>query len=148
MSAEPTVKHSFLISAGTIVRGILAITLLTCLCWSQDAPKPKHPKLYAFAGSLAFAFAADRYDVHETVRGLRAGVAIEGNTWLIGSHPSAAALYRRDALEIGFSATPALLTWFRRKHLAHYSLCSGPVGIGIGHIQGGNQWKRLLQEKQ
>lgn len=41
--------------------------------------------LFCFSGAVAFAFGCDIYDVIMTEKGLKAGVAVEGNAFLVGS---------------------------------------------------------------
>ena len=102
--------------------------------------------LIALGGALAFAIVADHYDISETEKGIKAGVAVEGNTWLIGTDkPTAGQLYKRDLLVIGLSATPSVLAHIFRAPALFYGGLSMPVVLGVKHISGGNQWKRLLQ---
>jgi hypothetical protein len=103
-----------------------------------------HKKLLALAGAVAFEVAANHYDVSETEKGLKAGVAIEGNTWLVGRRPSAGPLYARDLLTDGILITPSVVGYIFRKMEFFYSGLSGPVVMGCKHISGGNKWKALL----
>jgi hypothetical protein len=108
------------------------------------APSRGPKKLWALAGVVGFAVATDIYDVTETEKGLKAGVAVEGNTWLVGSKPKAGALYGRDLLVIGFTASPSVLAYVFRKPEFFFAGLGGPIVIGCKHIHGGNQWKALL----
>lgn len=63
----------------------------------------------ALLAAVAFAIGCDIYDVVLTEKGIKAGVAVEGNTFLVGSKPSALALYLRDSLAIGAATVPAVL---------------------------------------
>ena len=117
------------------------------LSYEKPPVKPRgKKKLLALAGVVAFAVAADVYDVRETEKGLKAGVAQEDYTWLVGSHPSARALYARDSLVLGITTTPSVLSYIFHRNELYYGFLSAPVVYGIKHIQGGNQWKNLLQE--
>jgi len=121
---------------------------------AETAPKPQpdysehfdNKSLLALGGATVFAILADRYDVKWTERGLKAGVAIEGNTWLVGTHPSAGALYKRDALVIGLVCTPSLVGYLTKNKYLTYVMLALPVAVGIGHIQGGNSWRNLLHQ--
>lgn len=104
-------------------------------------------KLLALAGVVGFAIAADIYDVRETEKGLKAGVAVEGNTWLVGSKPKAGPLYRRDLLVIGLTTMPSVIAYAAHHMEFFYAGLVGPVIIGAKHINGGNQWKDLLSGK-
>lgn len=107
----------------------------------------RHPRLlWAFTGVVAFAVAADVYDVTETEKGLKSGIALEGNTWLLPSDkPTTGQLYRRDLLVVGLSASPSVVAWIFRRPEFFYAGFAGPVALGIHHIGGGNAWKRLLE---
>jgi hypothetical protein len=107
-------------------------------------PVPHHRDLFALAGAVAFDLGANVYDVRETERGLKAGVAVEGNTWLVGTHPSARALYGRDLLVLGLASTPSIIFHLLHKRPLFYGGLAGPIVYGVEHIQGGNSWKRLL----
>lgn len=98
------------------------------------------------AVSIAFCVACDIYDVTMTQKGLKAGVAIEGNTWLVGEKPSAKALYLRDSLLMLFCITPSLLLSFVNPPAAFGTL-SGPIAYGVKHILGGRAWVKLLRKK-
>jgi len=111
---------------------------------TKESRGPK--KLLLLGGVLAFAIAADCYDVSETEKGIKAGVAVEGNTWLIGTDkPTAGQLYKRDLLVIGLTAAPPTFAYIFRGPTWFYAGLSGPVVMGFKHISGGNQWKRLLE---
>jgi hypothetical protein len=146
------------------------ILVLASTCWSSafaaevpEAPQPQPVtstpfragktfskpsrgprKLLVLAAAVGFDIAADHYDIAQTERGLRAGVAVEGNTWLASSHPTAGQLYRRDLLVIGLTATPSTLAYIFRSKAFFYGGLGTPIIIGIKHIQGGRQWGKLL----
>src|SRR3984885_5225133 len=68
---------------------------------------------------------------------------VEGNPWLIGTHPSYRALEARNVLQMGLAATPGLLSWaWRRKPLA-WAFLVGPVVDGVKHLQGARAWVAL-----
>jgi hypothetical protein len=94
--------------------------------------------------ALAGAVAGDLYDVAMTEKGIKAGVAVEGNDWLVGQKPSALALYLRDSLVLAFCVAPTALlaTVFHNLPLAYGALIS-PVIYGYVHLQGGLAWKKL-----
>jgi len=116
---------------------------------SQTAPKsPKRgkKKLLFLAAAVAFELLAAHYDISETEKGLKAGVAVEGNTFLVGQHPSAAALWGRDALMLGITATPSTLAYIFRNQPFYYGGLAALIVLGAKHIQGGDEWKSLLQK--
>jgi hypothetical protein len=118
----------------------LALTLLLAgTLFAKDAPRGKK-KLLAFAAVLTFTIVAASYDAHETLKGLKLGVGVEGNTWLVGSHPSARALYGRDVLQIGLITTPSALAYVFRKWPFYYAGLAGPAAFGAKSIQGGRSW--------
>ena len=98
--------------------------------------------------SVAFCEACGVYDVVMTEKGLKAGVAVEGNDWLVGQKPSAVALYLRDNLTLALCVLPSLLAglWAHNLPVA-YGLAFMPIPYGIHHIQGGRAWAKLLNGK-
>jgi hypothetical protein len=111
--------------------------------------EPRGPrKLLALAGAVAFEATANHYDISETERGLKAGVAVEDYTWLVGSRPGAGQLYTRDLLTVGIVLTPIVAAYMSRKMEFFYAGLSGPVVLGCKHISGGNRWKALLAGHQ
>jgi hypothetical protein len=111
----------------------------------SNSPEPRGRKnLLALAGAVAFEVVANHYDVSETEKGLKAGVAVEGNTWLVGSKPTAGQLYARDLLTVGILVTPSVVAYIFRRTELFYGGLAGPVVMGCKHISGGNQWKALL----
>jgi hypothetical protein len=111
----------------------------------ETMSKPRHAKrLLLLAGSVIFGAAADQYDIRETEIGLRHGVAIEGNSWLVGTHPTYGALMKRDTLLLGLTATPSALGWFFRKKILFYSQLGDPAINGVEHIRAGDAWRKLL----
>ena len=95
--------------------------------------------------SYAFMIAADIYDVIMTTEGIKAGVAVEGNTWLIGDKPTALQLYARDSLVMVFCLAPSVVAHFLGNDPIAYGGLVSPVIFGIKHIQGGLAWKKLLK---
>ena len=93
--------------------------------------------------------AGDVYDVTMTERGIKAGIAVEDNDWLVGSKPSAVALYLRDGLVFAMCVIPAVVF----ATVAHnvplgYGALVAPVVFGVKHILGGLQWRKLLAAKK
>jgi hypothetical protein len=129
------------------LKTILVLLLTTTSLWAQDQPRGKK-KFLLVAGASVFEIAANHYDTVETEKGLRAAVAVEGNTWLVGSHPSAGALYRRDALQLGITVSPSILFYKLRQWSLFYGSASAPAGLGLGHISGGRRWAKLLKANQ
>lgn len=101
--------------------------------------------LYLLA-SLTFAFASEAYDTYMTEKGLKAGVAIEGNSWLVGQKPSALALTLRDATIILLTGVPSAIALYYGS-VFYYSGLVVPVVRGVQHIIGGREWAALLRKK-
>lgn len=96
-----------------------------------------------FGISTAFCEACGLYDEIMTSRGLAKHLAVEGNTFLVGSNPTISALIGRDALLLSFAIAPALVAHFVHNVGIEYGALSGPIGYGIKHIIGGIEWKKL-----
>jgi hypothetical protein len=97
------------------------------------------------AVAVAFAFICDIYDVTETEKGLKAGVAVEGNTFLIGTDkPTAVKLYLRDGVVIVAASVPAAVCLGLHAPSFFYAALAGPVVAGAKHILGGRAWVKLL----
>jgi hypothetical protein len=116
----------------------------------EIAPSPYHnprghKKLLALAGVVGFEVAANHYDVSETEKGLKAGVATEESAWLVGSKPSAVRLYARDMLVLGITASPSVIAYAWRRTEYFYGGFGAPVILAVKHIYGGNAWRRLLK---
>ncbi len=101
-------------------------------------------KILALAVGLAWAIGCDIYDVTLTEKGIKAGVAVEGNDWLVGAKPSAVALYLRDSLETGLATTPCILALIFNSSPFFWAGIVAPVLVGVKHIMGGRQWATLL----
>jgi hypothetical protein len=138
----------------------LAVILLATTCWAQQsAPFDTNwnltknevlrgkKKLLWLVGSSILEQAANHYDTVETLRGIRAGVAVEGNTWLVGTHPSVRALYLRDAMTLGIIVSPSLVAYKFRKMPFFYAGCVGPLVMGIKHVNAGKKWQSLINGK-
>ena len=101
-------------------------------------------KLFAFLFAIAFYVGCDLYDVILTEKGIKAGVAVEGNTFLVGQKPSAVALYLRDALLAGLATTPCAIALAVGNTPLFWGFLAAPVVVGVKHILGGKQWRFLL----
>jgi hypothetical protein len=94
--------------------------------------------------ALAVAVAGEVYDVTLSTRGIKAGVAVEGNDWLVGINPSARALYLRDSiLGVVFAIVPAVCVALAGTAAA-YPILAGPVLFGLKHYSGGRKWAKML----
>jgi len=102
--------------------------------------------LIALLIAFLAAVAAEIFDVTMTEKGLKAGVALERNTWLVGSKPSAKALYLRDLLIIvPFLALGLVAVHF--KHPIVYGFIAPLAVRAVQHIKGGLEWKKLLSKE-
>jgi len=97
------------------------------------------------AAVCAAVVASDVYDVSMTQKGLKAGVAVEGFTWLVGSKPSALALYLRDTLCEALSIAPTVFCHLAGADPAAYGLLIAPGVYAVKHVLGGLAWKKLLK---
>jgi hypothetical protein len=87
------------------------------------------------ATALAYVVAAG-YDAAMTEKGLTAGLALEGNTFLVGKNPSGTRLALRDALYLGL---------FMLAGLANPGLYYGPTLVMVfKHVRGGLRWRYFL----
>ena len=102
-------------------------------------------ELFALAGALAFAVAADVYDTTMSVKGIKAGVAVEKNwIWLYGTDKPSALRYYAVNIPIVFLAAGISVAGL----LSHnpglfYGGLAAPVAAGAKHIQGGLEWRKL-----
>lgn len=96
-----------------------------------------------FCIALAAVVLSNIYDVVLTERGIKAGVAVEGFTWLVGQKPTAVALYLRDSIfNALFAALP--LVFYKVNPAVAYGSITGLVVITIKHVLGGRAWANLL----
>ncbi len=101
-------------------------------------------KVIVLAAGLAWAIGCDVYDITLTEKGIKAGVAVEGNTWLVGTKPGAVALYLRDSLETGIATAPCILACIFNNAPLFWGFLIAPLLSGVKHILGGKQWATLL----
>lgn len=101
---------------------------------------------FVFAGALVAEQAAAYYDIHETEIGLRHGVAIEGNTFLLNTNkPTFGQLERREwTFYVPIVFAPSLLGRLFNCREWFYLGLSAPAAFTLKHIQGGDQWRTLL----
>ncbi len=119
---------------------------------SAAQPKPflfrhRNRILPVLIGGLIFAEACGYYDAHETVIGLRHGVAVEGNTFLVGAHPSFGPLVARDQINVFAALFFPSLGWIKRWPMLLGATSDAPYVEGMVHIKGGNSWRRLLNHR-
>ena len=99
-----------------------------------------------YAAALAAALAGNAYDIYMTEKGIKAGVGVEGNDWIVGDKPSALALYLRDGLvNLPFIALPLVSHVLGNDPLA-YGTLAGLAVIAIKHVMGGRAWVKLLKK--
>ncbi len=99
---------------------------------------------YILTAILAALAGTTVYDVLMTEKGLKAGVAVEGNTWLVGSKPTAITLYLRDSLTAVLATAPSIVTYAMGSTAGAYGLLIMPVVYAVKHVLGGRQWAKLL----
>lgn len=144
----PDVSRSLLAAPDVIVHKGEAVTL------EEPAAQPK-PFLYrhrnrilpVLIGGLVFAEACGYYDAHETVIGLRHGVAVEGNTFLIGAHPSFGPQVARDQINVFAALFLPSLGWIKRWPMLLGATSDAPYIEGMIHIKAGNSWRKLLSQQ-
>jgi hypothetical protein len=94
-------------------------------------------KLLVLAGAVAFEAVANRYDVSETEKGIKAEVALEDYTWLVGSKPTSGQLYVRDLLTVGILVTPSIVAYaFRMMEPFYMAACLYRWSWGASIFQG------------
>lgn len=100
--------------------------------------------LYLF-GALIFATLADVYDTTISVKGIKAGVAVEANwIWLYGTDkPTALRYYAVNIPIIFLSAGFSFTGYFTHNPALYFGGLAGPLVAGAKHIQGGLEWKAL-----
>lgn len=87
--------------------------------------------------SAAAYWAGATYDTIMTETGLEKGIAVERNTFLVGSHPSWRALFKRDML----MSIPMVVAGI----LVHPALYIAPAFAGgLIHLRGGLKWRTLM----
>lgn len=99
--------------------------------------------LIAFLIALLLLAASTVYDVTATEKGLKAGVAIEGNTFLVGQHPTAVRLYLRDSLMGMLSFIPADIAYAEHSPYFWGALIP-PMVYAFLHVRGGQAWGKLM----
>jgi hypothetical protein len=98
-----------------------------------------------FSVVLALYVASDIFDVTLTVKGIKAGVAVEGNLFLLSTNrPTARALYLRDTAELGMSLIPAVIFFLVHNTPLLYAGAVCPAVMAVKHVLGGLAWKKLL----
>ena len=96
-----------------------------------------------FSIAVGFCFLAQLFDDIESERGIKAGVAIEAFTWIIGSKPSFLAYFLRDSLLLAAVTAPSLVLHFVHNAPLALAALVAPAIYGVKHIQGGRQWLAL-----
>jgi hypothetical protein len=103
--------------------------------------------LFVFLACFVFYVLSMIADSTVSVKGIKAGVAVEGNTWinaLFGTNketPKDYAVY--DLIEaVGLSAAGIVALLHPAFHLGLYLSSGMYIGMGIKHIQGVLAWKK------
>jgi hypothetical protein len=110
----------------------------------SESHKEKFMELLIFIAALAFYVGCDIYDVVLTEKGIKAGVAVEGNTFLVGEKPSAVALYLRDAFVTGLVTAPCAIALAVHNAPFFWGGLVAPIICGVKHVIGGRNWSILL----
>jgi hypothetical protein len=100
-------------------------------------------RLLALVGADVFEQAANYYDVTETEKGIKAGVAVEASC-CIGRKPEAHKFYVKDGITLGLIDLPSLFAYKYHSTSWFYGGLVGPIVYGVKHIHGGDEWKELL----
>jgi hypothetical protein len=98
----------------------------------------------AAAAAFAFGIAGDVYDIDQTLKVVDRGLALETNTWLVGSKPSHKALYLRDSAILAIVAAPFVVAVVGGATAVAAGLLAAPVVLGVKHIHGGLVNKGVL----
>ena len=102
-------------------------------------------ELIYLAVALVFAVLTCIYDTTMSVKGIKAGVAVEANfTWLYGTDkPSALQYYAVNIPVILLAAAPSLVGYFLHNPSLYFGGLAAPIAAGISHIKGGLDWRAL-----
>jgi len=101
-------------------------------------------QILIFVLALCFELVCSIYDATMTEKGLRAGVGIEANAWLLGAKPKALRLYLKDLLFLSLVTAPSVIAAAFGMPELFYGFLIGPVFLGLKHVQGGRQWRWML----
>ena len=101
--------------------------------------------IYCLAGALAFAVGCMVYDTVMSVKGIKAGVAVEANfTWLYGTNkPTALQYYAVNTAVILLASALSIIGYATHNPALYYGGLSPVIVAGILHIKGGLEWKAL-----
>lgn len=97
------------------------------------------------AAVLTALVATDIFDVRMTEIGIKKGVAVEANTFLVGQKPSARALYLRDTGTMILTAIPSLIAAHYGSQPFFYGGLVLPAGYAVQHVMGALAWRKLLK---
>jgi hypothetical protein len=102
-------------------------------------------ELLYLAGALAFAVGCMVYDTVMSVKGIKAGVAVEANfTWLYGTNkPTALQYYAVNTAVILLTSALSIIGYATHNPALYYGGLSPVIVAGILHIKGGLEWKAL-----
>ena len=96
-------------------------------------------------GAAAFCVLATIYDVKMSVKGIKAGIAVEANyTWLYGTDkPTALQYYAVNLPFVVLACGASIAAYCLHNPAFYYGGLSGPAALGAKHIQGGLAWLKL-----
>jgi hypothetical protein len=85
------------------------------------------------------------YDTVMSVKGIKAGVAVEANfTWLYGTNkPTALQYYAVNTAVILLASALSIIGYATHNPALYYGGLSPVIVAGILHIKGGLEWKAL-----
>jgi len=96
-----------------------------------------------FLVALGFLITATAFDIHYTVKAIKAG-AVESFTWLVGPKPSAQALILRDGLISLLLSSFTIFGAITSNPCLSLISAGGLVGYGIKHVQGALVGRKFL----
>jgi len=96
-------------------------------------------------GAVTAAVLTCVYDTVMSVKGIKAGVAVEANfTWLYGTNkPTALQYYAVNTAVILLTSALSIIGYATHNPALYYGGLSPVIVAGILHIKGGLEWKAL-----
>jgi hypothetical protein len=116
----------------------------------KSKAESRHPKrLLALAAVNAYAVIGDLKDIRTSEELFHEYGYVEGNTFLVGLHPTAGAYYKRDfGLLLPALNIPSIVGYFMRKPTLYYMGLTGPATFGTIHLKQGYDNETTLHEER